>query len=118
MTEEEQTWREYEDELYYDAISGELMVKELVDAARQVEMQTFKKHGAYEKRPIKECWEKTGKAPIGVKRVDTNKGDAENPNIRCRLVGRELAKEKQDDLLPATLCLCAQATWAIKTQCG
>ena len=28
------TWREYEEELHYDAISGELMFKELVEAAR------------------------------------------------------------------------------------
>ena len=60
-------WKEYEDELYYDAISGELMIKELVDEARQVEMDTVKKYGVYEKRPIKEHWDKTGKAPIGVK---------------------------------------------------
>ena len=31
-------WREYEEELYYDAISGEVMIKELVEAARKVEM--------------------------------------------------------------------------------
>ncbi len=49
--------------MYYDAISGELMIKELVDAARKVEMETFKKYGVCEKRPIEECWEKTGKAP-------------------------------------------------------
>ena len=29
------TWKEYEEELYYDAISGELMIKELVVAARK-----------------------------------------------------------------------------------
>ncbi len=33
--------KEHEEELYYDAISGELMIKELVEAARQVEMETF-----------------------------------------------------------------------------
>ncbi len=27
-------WKEYEKELYYDTISGELMIKELVEAAR------------------------------------------------------------------------------------
>ena len=26
-------WREYEEELYYDAISGEVMIKELVEAS-------------------------------------------------------------------------------------
>ena len=63
------TWREYEGELYYDAISGEVMIKELVDAARKVEMETFKKHDVYEKAPIEECWKSIGKAPVGVKWV-------------------------------------------------
>ncbi len=36
-------------------------------------METFKKHGLYEKVPIEECWKETGKAPVGVKWVDTNK---------------------------------------------
>ncbi len=38
-------WRECHEELYYDAISGEAMVKELVEAARRVEMGMLKKHG-------------------------------------------------------------------------
>ena len=47
-------WREYEEELYYDAISGEVMIKELVEAARKVEMETFKKHGVCQRVPIEE----------------------------------------------------------------
>ncbi len=34
-------WSECEEELYYDAISGEVMVKELVEAGRKVEVETF-----------------------------------------------------------------------------
>ncbi len=60
--------------MYYD-ISGMAMIKELVDGARKGEMDTFKKHGVNEKVPIEECWESVGKAPVGVKWVDTNKGD-------------------------------------------
>ena len=73
------------------------MIKELVEKARQVEMDTFKKYGMYEKRPTKECWEKTGKAPIGVKWVDTNKGDAANPEYRCRLVAKEIKHDERED---------------------
>ncbi len=87
-------WRECEDELYYDAISGELMIKELVDASKKVEMETLKKHGLYEKRPIKECWLKTGKVPIEVEWVDTNKRDAENPKYRCRLVAQGIDHDR------------------------
>ncbi len=82
------TWKEYEAELYYDAISGELMIKELVEAARKAEMETFQKHGVNEKVPIEECWKETGKGPVGVKWVDTNKGDKEKPEYRCRLVAK------------------------------
>ncbi len=39
---------------------------------------------------------------ITTKWVDTNKGDEENPNYRARLVGRELALKKRNDLFAAT----------------
>ena len=37
--------REYEEELYYDAILGEAVIMEVVKAARKVEMKTLQKHG-------------------------------------------------------------------------
>ena len=46
--------------------------------------------------------EETGKAPIGVKWVDTNKGDKERPEFRCRLVAKEIKKDKREDLFAAT----------------
>ncbi len=39
----------------------------------------MKKHGMYEKIPSEECWGETGKGPVGVKWVDTSKGDKEKP---------------------------------------
>ena len=65
-------------------------------------METFKKHGMYEKRPIKECWESTWRGPVGVKWVDTNKGDKENPEYRCRLVAREIKMDKKEYFFAAT----------------
>ena len=65
-------------------------------------MGTYKKHEVYEKLPIEECWKETGKAPIGVKWVDTNKGDKERPEYRCRLVAKEIKKDKREDLFAAT----------------
>ena len=32
------------------------MIKDLVEEGREVEMETFRKHGVYEKVPIKDCW--------------------------------------------------------------
>ena len=40
----------------------------------------------YKKVSIYECEAKIGKAPIGVRWVDVNKGDTSNPNYRSRLV--------------------------------
>ena len=75
------------------------MIKELVEAARKVEMETFKKHGLYEKVPIEECWKETGKGPVGVKWVDTNMGDKEKPEYRCRLVAKEITGGEEDVVL-------------------
>ncbi len=94
-------WREHEEELCCDAISGEAMIKELVDASRKVEMETFKKHGVCEKVPIEEWWKNARRAAVGVKRADTSKGGKENREYRCRLVAKEIKKDKREDLFAA-----------------
>ena len=55
--------------VFYDAISGEDLGEDLAIAGRRFEVKTFKKHGVCEKRPLKECWEKTGKWTMVVKWV-------------------------------------------------
>ena len=50
-----------------DSISGEVMLKELVEAARKVEMETLKMPGMCEKVPVEECCEEVKKGPLGVK---------------------------------------------------
>ena len=52
--------------------------------------------------PIKECREKTGKAPIRTKWLGVNKGDDTCPNYRCRLVAQEVNRDNQCDLFAAT----------------
>ncbi len=78
------------------------MAGELIKKAREAEMETFKKHGVYEKVPLEEHWRVTGKALVGVKWVDANKGDMEKPEYRCTLVARESDKDKREDLVAAT----------------
>ena len=56
----------------------------------------------YTKVPTKECYEKTGKAPITVRWIDINNGDQLNPNYRSRLVAREINIHKGDDLFAGT----------------
>ena len=62
-------------------------------------MQVFREHTVYIKVPERECKEKTGKRPIGVRWVDINKGDKENPEYRSRLVAKEIKRDKREVLL-------------------
>ena len=52
--------------------------------------------------PAKECWKRAGKKPIGVKWVDVNKEDEEQPEYRSRLVAKEVKQDKSEDLFVAT----------------
>ena len=44
-------------------------------------MDFMEKFGVYEDATIEECFAETGRAPVGTKWVDVNKGTAENPNM-------------------------------------
>ena len=57
----------------------------------------MEKFGVYEDATIEECFAETGRAPVGTKWVDVNKGTAENPNIRCRLVARDFKPKGEKD---------------------
>ena len=48
------------------------------------------KHQVYVNVPLKECWEKTGKDPVGTRWVDVNKGDDQKPDYRSRWVAQEI----------------------------
>ena len=85
-----------------DDVSGEALDTGKVRTARKEEMVYFKKMGVYKKVPLKVCWEETGKAPIGVRWVDINKGDSLNPNYRSRLVAREFKTEERPEWYAAT----------------
>ena len=52
--------------------------------------------------PISECWKNTGKAPIGTRWIDVNKGDDQYPDYRSRLVAQEIKRDRRDDLFAAT----------------
>ena len=70
--------------------------------ARQEEIQYFRDMGVYEKVDVQECWKSTGKAPIAVRWVDTNKGDSVKPNYRSRLVAKEFNTGPCPELYAAT----------------
>ena len=74
MAVEENNW-----ETFYDNLSGSMLDPETVRRARKEEIAEVHKHRVYTKVPLEECYEKTGKAPIGTRWVDVNKGDSVHP---------------------------------------
>ena len=49
----------------------------------------------YAKVPTSECWRVTGKAPLGIRWVDINKGDEFDQELRSRLVAKEIKRDKE-----------------------
>ena len=86
----------------YDDVSNEVLIPSLVMAARKEELDYFKSMKVYEYAPIAECLKVTGKAPIGTRWIDTNKGDSTRPNYRSRLVAKEFKVKEQPELYAAT----------------
>ena len=62
----------------------------LVKAARQKELQYFESKHVWQISTVAEALKATGRRPISVRWVDVNKGDDETPNVRSRLVAREI----------------------------
>ena len=92
---------EYEGQ-FYDDVSGQILKKDLVIAARKEEMATYYAHKAYDKVPITESWEVTGKGPIGSRWIDINKGDDDKPEYRSRLVAKEINRSPSAEMFAAT----------------
>ena len=73
----------------YDAISGVALPGKLVEEAKEEELRQIRSFKVYMKVPIQQCWDETGKGPIGVTWVVTNKGDDQNMDIRARLCAQD-----------------------------
>ena len=87
---------------YFDEGSGKQLEPKGVTKARIEEMVEVAKHKLYDKVPLQECWDETGKAPIKVRWLDINKGDELNPEYRSRLVAMELKRDNRKDLFAPT----------------
>lgn len=95
--EEEPDWSTYVDDSAGTPLRTDLVVK-----AREEELQWVKKEKICHKVPLRQCYDRTGKAPIDTKWLDINKGDDERPNYRSRLVAREIkARKKESEKLSA-----------------
>ena len=60
--------------------------------------------------PIAECRRLTGRAPISIRWVCTNKGDHEKPTVRCRLVTRQIRHSGTESVFARTPLLEALPT--------
>ncbi len=88
--------------VYKDAITGQTLIPELVEAARREELRYLLCKGVWVKRPRAEALARTGRPPITVKWVDVNTGDDEAPRYRSRLVAREIRLPGQDSIFAPT----------------
>ena len=86
----------------FDDVSGKELHPHLMRQARIDEIKYFKEHNVYTKVSLKECWQVTGKAPIGVRWVDVNKADDASPNYRSRLVAKDFRRKGEDSIFAPT----------------
>ena len=85
-----------------DEVSHKKLDDEGVRNARLDEIKQLYAHVVYEKVPVQECWNATGKKPIQVKWEDINKGDKVHREYMSRLVAKEIKLDKRDSLFAAT----------------
>ena len=86
----------------WDDQSGQRLDPRLMIQARKDEIKYFREMGVYDKVDISEAGKETGRPPIGVRWVDINKGDSENPLYRSRLVAKEFKVGNAPELYAAT----------------
>ena len=66
----------------------------------ELELDSVRISELYDIVPKEQSFTETGKPPIPLKWVDTNKGDDRNPFVRSRLVVKDIkAKKKKEDTL-------------------
>ena len=87
---------------YIDDVSGETLPAGLTHSARVEEIRFMESWHVWDVRPVAECWAATGRAPIGGRWVDHNKGDEQSPNVRSRWVAKDIARWKDDAMFAAT----------------
>ena len=87
---------------YVDDLTGTPLDGELVRAAIQKELDYFETKGVWKLEPVANARKLTGKEPISVRWVNTNKGDDIVPNVRARLVAREMKNAGDEAIFAPT----------------
>jgi hypothetical protein len=88
--------------IYRDDLTGQILDSTLVRAARKKELDFFESKGVWIKKAMDEARKRTGKPPITVRWVDVNKGDDVEPNIRSRLVARQIRQPGEEAIFAPT----------------
>ena len=88
----------------WDDVTGVELDPKKVEKARREEIEYYNSMQVYDRVPIQECWRVTGKGPIGVRWIDTDKGKgvAEKEKHRSRLVAQQFNTGPADDMFAAT----------------
>ena len=76
-------------EMAWGDVTGAEIDPTIAKQARVEESECVRDMSLYTNVLIKECYDKTGRAPFTVRWIDINKGDQANPNYRSRFVARE-----------------------------
>ena len=88
--------------VYRDDLTGQVLDSKLVREARQKELDFFESKEVWKLRAFDEAKRRTGKPPITVRWVDVNKGDDVHPNIRSRLVARQIRQPGEEAIFAPT----------------
>ena len=84
---------------FFDDVHGKHLTKDIAIDTGRLELEFFRKMEVYTKVPRSQV---AGAKVITTKWIDTDKGDADTPNYRARLVGREITTDERRDLFAAT----------------
>ena len=87
---------------FFDDLTKQELSAPLVKAARKKELEYFEPKGVWKKVSIQEAWKVSGRPPMTVRWVDVNKGDDQHPDMRSRLVARQIRGAHGDPMFAPT----------------
>ena len=87
---------------FYDDLTKQQLPTPLVKAARRKELDYFEAKNVWKRVSLAESHRITGRAAITVRWVDVNKGDDDCPDIRSRLVARQIRGANEDPMFAPT----------------
>jgi hypothetical protein len=93
------------EEWAWDDVKGKQLDESKVKEARLEEVTYMIRKGVWKEVEVDECWRTTGKDPVTIKWVDTDKGEGGEVKIRSRLVARDFrvkGEKDREDLFAAT----------------